>query len=636
MISTFHGLETSRRALTASQGALYTTGHNIANANTPGYSRQRVNLVQGEPFPNPGMNRPAIPGQLGTGVKVDSIQRYREAFLDAQFRGENSKQGYWDARFVSLQKMEDIMNEPSPDGIAASMDRFWNALQDLSVHPEDSGARSVVRQRGYALAETFNYVSNSLKTVQTDLMKEIEQTERDINTILRQINSINFEISKIEPHGYVTNDLYDRRDLLVDQLSQYMNIKVTSEKSKGMPSPVAEGIYTITLVDKNGNPLLDEDDAPIILIDGKNPMSGDDPRVIQAKVRFDSDYIVDTIAFGTMNAAKTDVENEIRIFGVDEFATNGKLKGQVEAYGYNGLDANGDPIIIGLYPEMLEQLDIMVVTFVEELNKIHRSGSSLIDINNGTKLPPEGLDFFLLPTSITLGNPKGAASSLKINPEIQKNLDNIAASGSTTETYEYLTPPSGYKGLNPSVRGVYSGAEGQLQVKYNNVSGEWEIGLDGVLSDADVDDDGNINFNGLTINVTNINPTADRTWILEVTNGYKPEAFTGDGSNARALANVKDKLLTYGGSTTSVHSFYQGVIGDMAVNTNEADRMKRNSETLRATVDERRMSVSSVSLDEEFTNMIKFQHAYNAAARNITNIDDMLDRIINRMGRAGL
>lgn len=74
----------------------------------------------------------------------------------------------------------------------------------------------------------------------------------------------------------------------------------------------------------------------------------------------------------------------------------------------------------------------------------------------------------------------------------------------------------------------------------------------------------------------------------------------------------------------------------MAVDTNEADRMTRNSDTLRQSVDEKRMSLSSVSLDEEFTNMIKFQHAYNAAARNITIIDEMLDRIINGMGRVGL
>lgn len=564
MISTFHGLETSRRALTASQAALHTTGHNIANANTPGYSRQRVNLVQGEPFPNPGMNRPAIPGQLGTGVKVDSIQRYREHFLDSQYRGENSKQGYWDARFVSLQKMEDIMNEPSEDGIATAMDRFWNSLQDLSVHPEDSGARSVVRQRGYALAETFNYVSDSLTTIQKDLKKEIQQTERDVNTILRQINSINFEISKIEPHGYVTNDLYDRRDLLVDQLSEYMNIKVDSVPSKGMPSPVAEGLYTINLVDKDGN------DLGVKLIDGENPISGDHADVVQAKVRFDGageNALVNTIVFGTMNATGTDIATELRDFSVEELNTNGKLKAQIGAYGYNHLDnagtpildADGNPIVKGLYPEMVEQLDIMVATFVEEFNAIHASGWSITDINAGTKQPP--INFFEFSTAgIDKDNPKGAASALKLHDNIRNNLDNIAAS-------------------------------------------------------------------------------AAADWVDTPAPGHyapKTEAFSGDGSNAQALANVKDKLLNYGGSTTNVHSFYQGVIGDMAVNTNEADRMKRNSETLRASVDERRASVSSVSLDEEFTNMIKFQHAYNAAARNITNVDDMLDRIINRMGRAGL
>ena len=113
------------------------------------------------------------------------------------------------------------------------------------------------------------------------------------------------------------------------------------------------------------------------------------------------------------------------------------------------------------------------------------------------------------------------------------------------------------------------------------------------------------------------------------------QTFAGSGSNATALANVKDTILNYGGSTTSVTSFYQSVIGDMGVQASQAKQMTDNSNVLRDSVLTRRESVSSVSLDEEMTDMIKFQHAYNAAARNITMIDEMLDRIINNMGVVG-
>src|SRR5690554_5152495 len=132
MTSTFHGLETARRALATSQTALRTTGHNIANANTPGYSRQRVNLKPTEAYPSPGFNKPNIPGQIGTGVKAGEVERVRQEFLDIQFRQENNKNGYWGARYTALEKMEDILNEPTEDGIANTLDRFWQSLQDLS------------------------------------------------------------------------------------------------------------------------------------------------------------------------------------------------------------------------------------------------------------------------------------------------------------------------------------------------------------------------------------------------------------------------------------------------------------------------------------------------------------------------
>lgn len=139
MLSTFHGLETVRRGMTAQQQALYVTGHNIANANTPGYSRQRVNFEQTPPYPFASQNRPVMPGQMGTGVEGGTVQRMREEFLDVQYRGENMKYGYWNTRAEALYKMEEIMNEPSDEGLAKTLDRFWQALQDLAVNPSNSG-----------------------------------------------------------------------------------------------------------------------------------------------------------------------------------------------------------------------------------------------------------------------------------------------------------------------------------------------------------------------------------------------------------------------------------------------------------------------------------------------------------------
>ena len=118
MRSTFMGLETNKRGLFTQQSALYTTGHNISNANTLGYSRQRVNMQATAGFPGTGLNAGTMPGFLGTGVEAGSIQRIRDSFVDQQFRQESNKLGYWESRSQAISQMEDVLNEPSAYGLS--------------------------------------------------------------------------------------------------------------------------------------------------------------------------------------------------------------------------------------------------------------------------------------------------------------------------------------------------------------------------------------------------------------------------------------------------------------------------------------------------------------------------------------
>ncbi|WP_458411853.1 flagellar hook-associated protein FlgK [Schinkia sp. CFF1] len=530
MTSTFHGLEVARRGMMAQQAALYTTSHNIANANTPGYTRQRVNFVQTDPYPSASRNRPQIPGQMGTGVETGSIQRIRDSFLDDQYRTENNKFGYWNTKSEALTKMEDIMNEPSEDGLATTINEFWGALQDLSAQPEDSGARSVVRQRALAVADTFKYVSNSLSAIQKDLDKQIDVEKDNLNAILEKIGDLNKQINEVEPHGYVPNDLYDERDRLVDELSNSVSIRVERVKSSGKPDDIAEGKYNIFLTDGEGKDLV----PPVKIVDGDNL------KVAQMKYTKDNSLTyspVDTISF-----VDKDTGAVLQNFNAKDFNSPGKLQAFVEAYGYvDGGKATG------IYPDMLHDLDLMAVLFVDKFNEIHRAGSGLPQLDSaGIVVTPgaTGLDFFE-PFTMTAANPNGAASQMKLSSNIELDLNNIAAS----------------------------------------------------------------------------------------TNGT-----SGDGSNAKNLANIKDVMLDFdqdGVPENSAQSFYQSKIGKMGVDTQLADRMTKNSTTLKDSVETRRNSISNVSLDEEMTDMIRFQHAYNAAARNITLIDELLDKVINGMGVGG-
>ncbi|WP_088070582.1 flagellar hook-associated protein FlgK [Gottfriedia luciferensis] len=503
MRPTFMGLETAKRGMFTQQAAISVLGHNIANANTDGYTRQRVNMQQTSPFPSIGMERPYIPGLIGTGVEATSVQRVRESFLDIQYRNNNSQLGYYASRSDALQKMEEIMNEPSEQGLAKTLDRFWQSLQDLSLNPSNSGARSVVLERGKAVAETFNYLSKSLKTVQSDQKNQIEVETQNVNSLLNQIQNVNRKIADVEPHGVLPNDLYDERDRLIDKLSNLVNIKVTYTSSGGQSLPAAEGKATIDLVTEDGSVI-----ESGRVIDGTDIKA--DPKYL--KVNYDTTTgLVDTVSIGNNTI---DVEN---------FKSMGKLNSLIKSFGY--LDSTNAQV--GTYPEMLKNLDDIANTFATTFNTVHASGITLNDVNGG--------NFF--------GSTSGPISASTINVVIS-NLNDIAA-GSTTSD--------------------------------------------------------------------------------------------GDGKNALALADVMRRTdLTIGSTTnTSITAFYQGVIGGMGVQSQEAERLMTNSGILVDSVDQNRKSVSSVSLDEEMTDMVKFQHAYNAAARNITAIDEMLDKIINGMGIVG-
>lgn len=517
MRSTFQGLETAKRGMFAQQTALSVTNNNIANANTPGYSRQRVNFEQTNPYPPSSFNRPDVTGQLGTGVEAGSIQRVRESFLDIQYRGENSKVGYWSTRADAMQQMEEIMNEPSESGLAKTMDQFWSSLQDLSVDPTNQGARSVVRQRGIALAETFNYLSTSLSNIQTDLKNEMEVTEQDANSLLRQIEGINKQISEVEPHGYLPNDLYDRRDVLIDELSQLASVKVEYSGSGGNPSPIAEGLATVKLLDESGSEL-----TTLVSPSGRKDIN----------IQYDGDAVSGISVGGKVILAA-------------EFSSPGKLQGLVEAYGFES--EAGD--VEGLYPNMLAELDNLAYTFAQAFNTVHEDGMSPNEITNDQT--NEDIRFFADASSDdgALGDKAGFASRMTIDDQIRDSLDNIA----------HAIP--------------------------NENTGEAEM---------------------------------------------------GDSSNVLALAEVIKNDLAYSeDGSTSFSNYYESVIGAMGVNAQEANRMTENGEQLRSAVEGRRQSVSSVSLDEEMTNMIKFQQAYNSSARMITTVDEMLERIINNMGLVG-
>lgn len=242
MPSTFTGLDTVTRGLAAQQISLNTTGHNIANASTPGYSRQRVNLVTTSPEDVIGIH--GIVNMLGTGVDVQSITRTRDAFIDVQYRQNNSAQAFWQNQSDVLSQIENIFQDTDSIGIQATLDKFWTALQTLAADAADSSARTNVRETANALVSTLKQANSNLLNQANDITNQIVTQVSNINNLAAQIANLTGQITKQEAGGGSANDLRDQRDNLIDQLSAITKVQVT-EDGRGAFSLSTDGVVLV-------------------------------------------------------------------------------------------------------------------------------------------------------------------------------------------------------------------------------------------------------------------------------------------------------------------------------------------------------------------------------------------------------
>lgn len=493
MPSSFSGIYIGLSGLRAQQTAIDVTGHNIANVNTPGYSRQRAILKTNNPYPVPGLNRPVGAGQIGTGVTVAAIERVRDRFVEMQIRSETQTTGRWRQLQAGLEKLEMIFNEPSDTGISAAMDLFWEALQNLSQHPEDMSSRAAVRQNAELLVEAFHHTANQLDRYRAELNEAIRIQVDKINYLGQQLADLNERIIAISANGASPNDLLDQRDLLLTELSELANIHVVEDE---------RGAVTVSI---SGSSLVENASfhgLQTVLRDNNS-----DPRHEGGmfEIRWvDHDAVSPEFTSGSMQALL-----ELR----DE-----------------------------ILPRYQEYLDTYAVEFAEKFNEIHEKGYTLGPESK------DGIKFF------DFTAPSPGAKTLQLSDEIRESLNNIAAAAE---------------------------------------------------------------------NIKNINNPDD------------PEAGAGDNRNLLKLIAMRDAAYSFSGRTGTFADHFSSIIAELGIDSQRAQRIVENQEVLLGHLEDQKESVSGVSLDEEVANLVMYQHAYNAAARVITTVDEALDILINRMGIVG-
>ena len=230
-ISTFFGLETTLRALLAQQAALDTTGHNIANANTDGYSRQTAVLGSTDSYQVTDGARQATIASIGTGVEIDSYKRIRDDFLDLQYRAQNMVLGQQTATANSLDEVETALSEPGENGIANLLSGFWSAWSDVANTPANTASRQ-------ALVEQAKTLTTSIQGLYTRLTQASSDAQGEYNSLIaspggevaqdaKELANLNLAIKRAVAAGDTPNDLYDRRDQILDKLSELGQVSVT-------------------------------------------------------------------------------------------------------------------------------------------------------------------------------------------------------------------------------------------------------------------------------------------------------------------------------------------------------------------------------------------------------------------------
>ena len=579
MSSPFFGLDIGVTGLRAAQQQLDTAAHNVANANTPGYSRQRVRLVQAPPYTFPSFNRYGLPGQIGAGVTVASITRVRDNYLDQQVQVQNSLKGQWDTRQQQMAKIESIFPEPSTSGLGGVISKYYGAWQDLAADPTSTAARTALTEQASTLTMELNRDSNQLAAVTTGINQQLTQQVATINDLAKQIASLNGQIQRVTITGDNANDLMDQREQLLEQVASILPTSVQTQ-SDGTTDVLVGGVdlvsnvYTRPIVahlDSSGNVQPQWADGSAVA-----PGSGQMKALMDVR---DTDVAGYQSQLNTLAQGIADSTNALHQAGVDANGNAGQplftcFAGNAAATIAVNPAIAADPRLLAASGSANASGDGSVAGLIADLQnaRTYSAGVAGTNVVGGTNL--------------TTGT--------------TARLTTIAMDTATAQAYTFSSAAPGTLTL--------TGADGSFQTI--NVA-DMGTGSTQVL-----------NFDQLGIKVNIATDAAPKTAADLATD------LTTPGHNAIVGASLFAPAQT----TTD---YYAGLVGKIGTASSQAIEMAANQQLVVDQLTTQVAQTSGVSLDEEATDMIKFQHAYQAAARVITTMDEMLNTLINGTGLVG-
>ena len=557
-------LQIGQSAILASQAAIQVAGNNMANAATPAYNRQVARLSPSRPeFIGRG-------GFIGTGVQLSRIQRTVDTALQGRARSAISDQNAAEIDQRFLNAIELIRNELSDQDLSSRLSAFFNSFSELANNPNDEAVRTVVVQQGSGLANAIRELRTEHTNVRTEIDRSLGATVRTVDGLLDQIASVNRQIVETEQGGAGgdANALRDRRDSLVDEISQYIPVSTVEQPNGALDILVGS--------------------VPVVL-------AGESRGIV---LRTES------------NGNDTTVSLRVRADGTTLLPDGGQIGAL-----FRQRDETVDPAIA--------DLDTLARELAFQVNRIHSQGQGLRGYSTVTGLNT---------VADTTANLAADAAEIPFdirNGSFELHVTNQSTGERTTVLIAVDPATTSLDQLATAIAAAFPGGTGSASVtpdgalRIDATSG-YEVSFSddssGVLAALGI----NGFFSGSSAVDLGVNQSIiDDPRLLASGQGHVP----GSNAAALAIAGLEDLGVDNLGGR-SIRGFWQASTTDLGVRTQAANTKAESATLVRESLDAQIQATSGVSLDEESINMLSYQRQFQAAAKYIATIDETLQTLL--------
>jgi flagellar hook-associated protein 1 len=558
-------LNTAKEALMAQQLAMDVIGHNVANVDTPDYTRQVPILQAKNPAEYGGMI-------VGTGVDVTSIQRNADAFIENRLQQRQSDLSASSEKELYMNVLEGIFDESSERSLSSQMADFWNAWNDLANNPSGDSERSALCERGALICQAFSDISADLDQLHRELNLSLDAGVGHINELTGKIAALNEQIVAMSASGDA-NDLIDQRQHLINQLSEYLDISYYSNSDNTMTVTTGKGYALVSRAESYG-----------LSFDGNS-------------VRWESS--------GT---GTTDITDTI---------TGGKMGGWLDMR---------DSIIPG-YKDELNQLSSSLIWEVNNIHVQGVGLETVTDVTGTYEASDATQNLWDQNSGLDFWNSIDSTGTFDI--WVYDSSGNVAGGGPNTIDIDgagvntlngIASTVDGIAGLNAEVT-----ADGKLRI-YSDSGYSFAFSDDtsGVLAALGI----NTFFTGSDASGMTMNAglKENRNLIAAARVDATGEIASGDNTNALDMAELQYRDAATLGDTLG--NYLASLEGSIGIKSQSITRTREYDEVMLNNLKETRDNISAVSIDEEMTQLIKHQHAYAAAAKLISVADEMYQALL--------